>query len=76
MNENLKIKVAIIRRIAMQKPATTAPTRINHTLGCDVSEEVCRYVQLVQDHHIQSDIDRGLPVAVELSNLKPNWDDR
>jgi hypothetical protein len=76
MCEALDIKVAIMQRYWENAPCHTVsmPPMISVLLGVDVSYNLMRYTCMTTKDVIISDISKGLPIAIELDNLKLNWD--
>ena len=75
MCEALDIKIAIMRRYWKNAPYDMAamPLMISTLLGVEVSYNLMRYTCMTAKDVIISDISKGLPIALELDNLKPNW---
>jgi hypothetical protein len=75
MCKDLDIKIAIMQRYWENAPCHTVsmPPMISVLLGVDVSYNLMRYTSMTPKNVIISDISKGLPIALELDNLKPNW---
>ena len=83
MCEALDIKIAIMRRYWKNAPYdmmgddskfwAAMPLMISTLLGVEVSYNLIRYTCMTAKDVIVSDISKGLPIAIELDTLKPNW---
>ena len=76
MCKDLDIKIAIMQRYWQNVPhsMTSMQPMISALLGVEVSYDVLRYTCLNGEDEIIRDIANGLPIALELDNLKLNWD--
>ena len=75
MCKDLDIKIAIMQRYFdnVAYDQVSMPSMISALLGVVVSYDVMRYTYMTPKNFIISDISKGLPIALELDNLKPNW---
>jgi hypothetical protein len=76
MCKDLDIKIAIMQRYWQNVPyiMVSMPPMISALLGVEVSYDVLRYTCLNSEDEIIRDIANGLPIAIELDNLKLDWD--
>jgi hypothetical protein len=76
MCKDLDIKIAIMQRYWQNVPYSLDSTTsmISKLLGVGVSYDVMRYVCLTTKDQVIRDIINEIPIALELDNLKPNWD--
>jgi hypothetical protein len=74
--QDLNIKIAIIKRYYLhnhERIGVMSPM-VSALLGVEVSNNLMRYTVNTPKDVIISDISKGLPIALELDNLKLNWD--
>ncbi len=76
MCEALNIKIAIIKRYYLHnhERMNEMSPMVSALLGVNVSNNLMRYTCSTPKDVIISDISKGLPIAIELDNLKLNWD--